>query len=69
MELLTEDLPDLNVPALQLGQKTEVETPVIDLTARLTSWLHDVDYVSGGTTLEKLGIENKAPEEIVTQAS
>jgi opine dehydrogenase len=66
---LTEDVPGLNVPALQLAEKVEVETPVIELTVRLTSWLHSVDYVSEGTTLEKLGVHDKAPEEIVALSS
>ena len=63
---LTEDVPGLNVPALQMAKKAAVETPIIELTVRLTSWLHDVDYVSTGTNLEKLGIAHKTPEEIVS---
>jgi opine dehydrogenase len=66
---LTEDVPGLNVTALQLAEKATVETPIIELTVRLTSWLHDVDYVSTGTTLEKLGIDDKTPEEIVALTS
>jgi opine dehydrogenase len=66
---ITEDVPGLNVPALQLAQKVKVETPIIELTVRLASWLHGVDYISKGTTLEKLGLENKTPEEIITLAS
>jgi len=62
---LTEDVPGLNVPALQLAEKVGVEMPIIELTIRITSWLHDVDYVLKGTTLEKLGIANKTSEEIV----
>ncbi len=66
---LTEDVPGLNVPALQLAEKAAVETPIIELTVRLTSWLHGVDYVSTGTSLEKLGIADKKPEEIVALTS
>ena len=66
---LTEDVPGLNVPALQLAEKAAVETPIIELTIRLTSWLHGVDYVSTGTTLEKLGIADKTPAEIVALTS
>ena len=62
---LTEDVPGLNVTALQLAEKAAVETPIIELTVRLTSWLHGVDYVSTGTNLEKLGIADKTIEEIV----
>jgi opine dehydrogenase len=66
---LTEDVPGLNVPALQLAEKAAVETPIIELTIRLSSWLHGVDYVLTGTTLEKLGIADKEPEEIVALTS
>jgi opine dehydrogenase len=66
---LTEDVPGLNVTALQLAEKAAVETPIIEMTVRLTSWLHDVDYVATGTTLEKLGIDDKTPEEIVALTS
>jgi opine dehydrogenase len=62
---LTEDVPGLNVTALQLAKKAAVETPIIELTVRLASWLHGVDYVSTGTNLEKLGIADKTIEEIV----
>ncbi len=66
---LTEDVPGLNVPAMQLAQKARVDTPIIELTVRLTSWLHGVDYVATGTTLDKLGIDDKTPEEIVALTS
>ena len=63
---LTEDVTGLNVPDIQLAEKAAVQTPIIELTVRLTSWLHNVDYVSTGTNLMKLGIANKMPEEIVS---
>ena len=63
---LTEDVPGLNVPAMQLATKAGVETPIIELTVRLASWLHGVDYISTGTNLEKIGIAHKTPEEIVS---
>ena len=66
---LTEDVPGLNVPAMQLAEKAGVEIPIIELTIRLTSWLHGVDYVAIGTTLEKLGIADKEPAEIVALTS
>ncbi len=66
---LTEDVPGLNVPALQLAKKAAVETPIIELTIRLSSWLHGVDYIAAGTTLEKLGIADKKPEEIIAMTS
>ena len=66
---LTEDVPGLNVPALQLAEKAAVEAPIVELTIRLTSWLHGVDYGLKGTTLEKLGIADKTPAEIVAMTS
>jgi len=66
---LTEDVPGLNVPALHLAKKVDLETPLIELTVRLASELHDVNYFSKGTTLEKLGIADKTPEEIVALTS
>jgi len=62
---LTEDVPGLNVPALQLAGKVDLAAPATETTVRLTSLLHDVDYVSTGTTLDKLGIDHLSPEEIV----
>ncbi len=66
---LTEDVPGLNVSAMQLAQKAGVDIPIIELTIRMTSWLHGVDYVATGTTLDKLGIDDKTPEEIVALTS
>jgi opine dehydrogenase len=66
---LTEDVPGLNVPALQLATKAAVETPIIELTIRLSSWLHDADYLATGTTLEKLGIADKTPDQIIAMTS
>ena len=66
---LTEDVPGLNVPAMQLAKKAAVKTPIIDLIVRLTSWLHGVDYISTGTNLEKIGIAHKTLEEIVSLTS
>jgi opine dehydrogenase len=62
---LTEDVPGLNVPALQLADKMNLVAPVTEMTVQLTSLLHDVDYVAKGTTLEKLGVDHLPPEEIV----
>ncbi len=62
---ITEDVPGLNVPALQLAKMGAVKTPIIELVVRLASELHGVDYLSIGTTLEKIGIANTAIEEII----
>jgi opine dehydrogenase len=66
---LTEDVPGLNVPALLLARKVQMAAPITELTVRLTAWLHDMDYASTGTTLTKLGIADKTPEEIVALTS
>jgi opine dehydrogenase len=66
---ITEDVPGLNVPALQLAHRVGLDVPITDLVVRLASCLHDVDYNAKGTTLEKLGIANLKPEEIVALAS
>jgi len=66
---ITEDVPGLEVPAVQLAKMVSVETPVTELCIRLASELHGVDYVSKGMTLEKLGIVDKTPEEIVALSS
>ena len=66
---VTEDVPGLEVPAVQLAKRVSVETPVTELCIRLASELHGVDYISKGYTLEKLGIADKTPEEIVALTS
>jgi len=66
---ITEDVPGLNVPALQLAQTGAVETPITELVVSFVSQLHDVDYFSTGTTLEKIGIADMTVEEIIKSAS
>lgn len=66
---LTEDVPGLNVPAVQLANLAGVPAPLTELCVKLTSALHDVDYASEGCTLHKLGISDKRPEEIIALAS
>ena len=66
---ITEDVPYLHVPASQLAKLVAVEVPVTELCISLASELHDVDYISKGYTLEKLGIADKTPEEIVALTS
>lgn len=66
---ITEDVPCLHVPAAQLAKRVTVEAPVTELCIKLASELHGVDYISKGYTLEKLGIADKTPEEIVALTS
>ena len=62
---VTEDVPGLEVPAVQLARIVSVDTPVTEVCVQLASVLHDVDYFAAGMTLEKLGIADKTPAEII----
>ncbi|TFG15098.1 MAG: NAD/NADP octopine/nopaline dehydrogenase [Promethearchaeota archaeon] len=62
---ITEDVPGLNVPAIELAKLVGVKVPVTKLCVKLSSTLHEIDYATEGTTLEKLGISGKIPEEII----
>ncbi len=66
---LTEDVPGLHVPTVELANLVGAEMPITELCVKLSSLLHGVDYASEGTTLEKLGIAGKTVEEIVKLAS
>jgi opine dehydrogenase len=66
---LTEDVPGLNVAALQLAAKVGVKAPIVELVIGLASLLHGVDYLSKGTRLETLGIADKTPEQILELTS
>jgi opine dehydrogenase len=66
---VTEDVPGLNVPALQLAHRAGLDVPITDVVVHLASCLHGVDYKATGTTLEKLGVAALKPEEIVALAS
>lgn len=62
---LTEDIPCVLVPGMQLANKAGIEIPYTELSVRLASELHDTDYVANGTNLEKLGIADCSKEEIL----
>jgi len=66
---ITEDVPYLLVPAVQLAKRTGVSAPLCKTCINLSSLLHDTDYYAMGTTLEKLGLAAKHHEEIVAIAS
>nr|WP_321502410.1 NAD/NADP octopine/nopaline dehydrogenase family protein [uncultured Dethiosulfovibrio sp.] len=61
---LTEDVPGVVLPAKLLAEKAGVKAPIADLVVETTSFVHNVDYLSKGTTLDTLGIEDKNIEEI-----
>jgi opine dehydrogenase len=62
---ITEDVPCLHVPALELAQLAGIDVPLAELCITLSSCLHGVDYASQGTTLAKLGLGGKTAAEIV----
>jgi len=66
---LTEDVPGVIVPILLLAEKAGMELPVAKLAVELASFLHDVNYVEKGTTLETLGLADLTVEEIVKLVS
>lgn len=65
---LTEDIPYLVVPGMNLAKAAGVPTPIIELVIKLASELHDTDYASVGTSLSDLGIDGLRPQEIVNLA-
>ena len=66
---ITEDVPGVVVPALQLAKKAGMEVPIAELAVKVASFLHDTDYAAKGTTLESLDIADLSIEEIVTMVS
>ena len=62
---ITEDVPCLHVPAVELAHLTGVDVPIAELCVKLSSLLHGVDYAAEGTTLAKLGLSGKTVAEIV----
>ncbi|MDA3916314.1 MAG: NAD/NADP octopine/nopaline dehydrogenase family protein [Deltaproteobacteria bacterium] len=62
---LTEDIPFLHVPACELAAVLDLKITITNLCVQLASELHNTDYISKGYTLDKLGIANKQPEEIM----
>jgi len=66
---LTEDVPCLHVPSLDLAALVGVDMPVTRICVQLTSTLHGTDYFREGITLEKIGLAGKTPTEIMQAAS
>ncbi|MGD8522368.1 MAG: NAD/NADP octopine/nopaline dehydrogenase family protein [Desulfobacterales bacterium] len=62
---ITEDVPCLHVPAIELAHLAGIDVPIAELCVRLSSVLHGVDYASEGTTLSKLGLGDKTVAQIV----
>ena len=66
---ITEDVPGVIAPFVQLASKAGITLPIADLVVRLSSRLHVVDYFTTGTTLEKLGIQNLSLSDIKAMVS
>lgn len=66
---LTEDVPSLLVPSLELASMVGVDMPITRVCVQLSSILHKTDYAKEGITLYKIGIAGKSPEEIIRAAS
>jgi len=64
---ITEDVPCLHVPAIELAHLAGIDAPIAELCVRLSSQLHGVDYATEGTTLAKLGLGGKSAAEIVAR--
>jgi opine dehydrogenase len=65
---ITEDVPCLHVPAIELAHLAGLDVPIVELCVKLSSQLHAVNYAAEGTTLEKLGLGGKTVAEIVAIA-
>jgi len=61
---LTEDVPQVLVPAYLLAKKAGIDVPIVEIAIRLASYLHEVDYLKEGTTLAELGLDELSAEEI-----
>ena len=62
---ITEDVPCLHVPAIELAHLIGIDAPIVETCVKLSSLLHGVNYATEGTTLEKLGLGGKTVSEIV----
>lgn len=66
---LTEDVPCLHVPALELAAMAGLDMPVTRVCVRLASILHNADYAKEGITLHRIGLAGRSLEEIIHIAS
>jgi opine dehydrogenase len=62
---LTEDVPGLLVPALDLARKAGVSMPVVEAAVKIASVVHGTDYAAKGLTLETLDLDGFTAREIV----
>jgi opine dehydrogenase len=62
---LTEDVPGLLVPALDLAKKAGVSMPIVEAAVKIASVVHGTDYFARGLTLETLDLDGFTAKEIV----
>lgn len=62
---ITEDIPFLVVPAVQLAKKAGVAAPLLEASLRMASLLHEVDYEKNGVSLKVLGMDSMSKEETI----
>ena len=61
---LSEDLPFGLSPWSSIGRMWDIPTPNVDAVLQIASIMTDVDYFTEGLTVDDLGIEGMAPEEV-----
>lgn len=62
---ITEDVPYLLVPIMQLGKKANVATSLFSACIDLASKLHNTDYINLGNNLNSLGMEKNDVSDIL----
>lgn len=62
---LTEDVPMGLVPMASFGRLAGIQTPVMDLLIEMASLLTDTDFWSVGRTVDKLGLGEMTPRQIL----
>jgi opine dehydrogenase len=60
-----DEIPNSLVPISEFGSVVDVDTPMIDAIVQLASAALGLDYWIEGRTLDKLGLENLSPSEIL----
>jgi opine dehydrogenase len=61
---ITEDIPYLLVPCLEFAALTHTETPTLRAVVQLANTMNQVNYITAGRTLEKLGLSGMDLSEI-----
>lgn len=62
---ISEDIPYGLVPLAYLGDLLNVSTPICDAIIELSSKVNRANYWKEGLTLEKLGLKDRTPDEIL----